>query len=507
MTDNKSNKNKSKKICILWFRKDLRISDNVAFYEATKEYDKILPLYILDEESEDQRTIGSASKWFLHHSLESFRDKLKKQYNIELVLRKGESKEIIESLIDEYSDIDAVYWNRLYEPFNLVRDQQIKDSLRDKNIKVKSFNSSLLVEPWQVKTKQGNFYKVYTPFYKTSRDCKFRDIYQAPDKGNYNSGLNAKGDNIEDWNFIPKNPDWSKEFDFYWDNISEDHAQNRLYYFLDNKVNDYADKRNRPDLDFTSLLSPYLHYGLISTRQIHSVTSSYYERDKISEKQYDKFISEIFWREFSYNLIYNFAKDGESEDLKIDSKYKKFHEDNFNSKFDNFPWKENSEFLKRWQKGETGYPIVDAGMRQLWQTGWMHNRVRMIVGSFLVKNLLIDWREGEKWFWDCLVDADYANNTASWQWVAGCGADAAPYFRIFNPVTQGEKFDPEGIYVKKWIPELENLEKKYIHRPWEAKDDLLEKAKLKLGENYPKPIVDLKESRNKALEAYGEIKS
>ena len=465
---------------ICWFRRDLRTHDNPALYNAAKE-GLILPVYILDDRNPDEYETGSASKVWLHHSLISLNQKL----GGNLIVKRGNPVEILVKLAS-FHEIDRIYWNRCYEPWQINRDKNIKIVLEQKGIKVKSYNASLLWEPWSILKADGTPYKVFTPFYR--KGCLGstgpRSPLPEPEKIFYVENVNST--DIKDFKLLPETG-WSKKFGKYWD-IGEDGAYKRLDDFLESGLKDYKEERNFPSRNNVSRLSPYLHFGEISPNYIwHKVLT---QENKGYIQDIDHFCSELGWREFSYYLLYHFPH---------------LPKQNLNSKFDIFPWQEDKKLLGLWQKGKTGIPIVDAGMRQLWETGYMHNRVRMIVASFLVKNLLLDWRYGEKWFRDCLVDADLANNSASWQWVAGCGADAAPYFRIFNPVTQGQKFDPEGYYTRKFVPELKNLPDKYLFNPWEAPEHVLRGAGISLGQEYPQPIVDLKESRNKALEAFASL--
>jgi deoxyribodipyrimidine photo-lyase len=468
---------------IYWFRQDLRVFDNPALYNAAKE-GEILALYILDDKNSEDFAMGGASRVWLHHSLIS----LKKKLNGNLVVRKGDPLEILAELVNLH-EIDIIYWNRCYEFWQIDRDKNIKKIFEERGVKVKSYNASLLREPWEVLKADGTPYKVFTPFYRKS----FVDSYDPrsplpePEKISYIKHNHLT--EISDLKLLPA-IDWNKKIQGCWD-FGEDAAYKKLEEFLENGLSGYKDGRNFPSKNNVSCLSPYLHFGEISPNYVwHKIIAM--QRLSGLENDIYHFCSELGWREFSYYLLYHFPH---------------LPRENLNSKFNEFPWRQDSRILKLWQKGKTGIPIVDAGMRELWQTGYMHNRVRMIVGSFLVKNLLLHWKHGEKWFWDCLVDADLASNSASWQWVAGCGADAAPYFRIFNPVTQGKKFDSEGEYTRKFVPELKNLPDKYLFEPWEAPDEVLKGAGIILGIDYPKPIVDLKESRIRALEAFSLLKN
>ncbi|MDM7860864.1 deoxyribodipyrimidine photo-lyase [Alteromonas sp. ASW11-36] len=472
----------TKQTTLVWFRQDLRIKDNPALSWAVEQGD-IIPLYVFDEQSDDVEPLGGASKWWLHHSLQSLQKTLKDK----LIIRKGKAADEILALAAA-AGVDTIVWNRRYEPGELSRDKDIKQKLKEADYKVKSFNGSLLWEPMQILKNDGTPYKVYTPYYRNGclGHASPRYPLQSPDDIKFSNHDVELGD-VEDLALLPT-LDWADDFDALWE-PGEVGAAEKLSKFIENAAQQYRDQRNIPAVEGTSKLSPHLHFGEISPNQIwYSILDAFGGSDN---DNIDTYLSELGWREFSYYLLYHWPK---------------ITTDNFNKKFDQFPWLNDSNALVAWQRGQTGIPIVDAGMRELWQTGYMHNRVRMVVGSFLVKNLLLDWRAGAKWFWDCLLDADLAANTASWQWVAGSGADAAPYFRIFNPILQGEKFDKQGEYVKTYCPELSKLPNKYIHKPWEAPDKVLSEADVVLGKDYPNPIVDLKESRQRALSAYDEVK-
>lgn len=471
--------NKSDQSIILWFRNDLRLADNPALDYASSSLFPIMPIYIIDENI----YIGEASKWWLHHSLDSLNKSLDSNLNFFI----GNPQEIIDQLIRE-NNIYAVVWNRCYEPATIKRDTEIKTYLQSKNILVKTFNSNLLLEPQNAVKEDRTNYKVFTPFYKKNYavdNPKIRLPIAKPDNLNL---LKIESLTINELSLIPK-VNWHKNFKKFWQ-PGEDNANAVFDKFIAKGLIGYKELRNRADLENTSRLSPHLHFGEISPNIIWSRIRSYLEKN-IYDVDANHFLSELVWREFSYSLLWFFP------DLP---------EKNLQKNFDKFPWRKDNAILIKWQKGQTGYPIVDAGMRELWQTGFMHNRVRMIVASFLVKHLLIDWRCGAEWFYDCLVDADLANNSASWQWVAGSGADAAPYFRIFNPILQGQKFDPEGNYTKKFVPELKDLPIKYLFSPWLAPEDLLSKINIKLGIDYPRPIIDHNIARQRALEAYDEVK-
>lgn len=471
---------------LFWFRQDLRLSDNPGLFQAAQQ-GSVLPVFILDEENAGIKKMGAASRWWLHHSLEKLSQNLCGQLNIYA----GNALTILLKIIQENA-IEAVFWNRCYEPWRIKQDTHIKKQLNENAIFCQSFNACLLWEPWQVLKDDHTPYKVYTPYYRKTQTLATPMPLPKPEKLNLIKDVNTLL-TLPDLALLPEKT-WYQSFEPCW-MIGEKAAHEKLDKFLNQGIQGYKEKRDYPAQINTSGLSPHLHFGEISPRQIWA-SVNLHEMMAVYIADQEHFKRELVWREFSYYLLYHFPN---------------LPEKNFQPKFNRFPWKniENPEtklLLKQWQKGQTGYPIVDAGMRELWQTGYMHNRVRMIVASFLVKNLLIHWHEGEKWFWDCLVDADLASNSASWQWVAGSGVDAAPYFRIFNPVTQGEKFDAEGEYTKKFVPELAKLPNKYLFKPWEAPQNILNAAGVFLGKNYPKPIIDLKTSREEALNAYQQIR-
>jgi len=468
---------------IIWFRQDLRLRDNPALMAAIETGQPILPIYVLDDENSEEWAMGAASRWWLHHSLMS----LNKSLDGHLRLYHGNATEIIHNLIEE-ADAKQLYWNRCYEPWRITRDKKIKSTLRKEGVDVHDFNGSLLFEPYSVLKQDGTPYKVFTPFYHKGcleRNPEPQKPISSPTNISFYQGHNVTC--VDDLKLLPSIP-WDKGMMKAWD-IGEETAQNQLHHFLDNGLSDYKEGRNFPAKNNVSRLSPYLHFGEISPRDVWHKTKAAMDLHDLKDDG-EHFLREVCWREFSNNLLYHFP------DLP---------RQNLQKKFDHFPWHHDPDALVAWQKGMTGYPIIDAGMRELWHTGYMHNRVRMIVGSFLVKNLLLHWRHGEEWFWDTLVDADLANNSASWQWIAGCGADAAPYFRVFNPVTQGQKFDKEGDYIRQYVPEIAALPDKYLNCPWEAPHDILDHCGIVLGKTYPKPIVDLKGSRERALDAFKTI--
>ncbi len=469
---------------IVWFRQDLRRSDNPALYAAYESGAPVLPVYILDDVNPpDHMKMGAASRVWLHHSLTS----LNKSLGGHLYLAAGDAAHIIPALAQEVG-AQAVHWNRCYEHWSIERDKHIKEQLKDNGIGAHSHNGSLLWEPWTTTKSDGTAYKVYSAFYKhgcLKADPPRRPL-PAPERLTY-ADTPKGGLSVDDLNLLPQKPEprWDIDVAAGW-TISEDGAQAQLEWFHKNAADDYKAQRDFPAIEGVSRLSSYLHFGELSPHQAwHKIMDKVPTLDKKTGRE--TYLAELGWREFNHSLIYHFPK---------------ITWDNMNEKFNDFPWRtdESADFIA-WRRGLTGYPIVDAAMRQLWQEGWMHNRCRMIVGSFLVKHLLIHWRKGEEWFWDCLFDADAPNNKMNWQWVAGCGADASPYFRIFNPILQSQKFDASGAYIKKYVPELKNLPADYIHAPWDAPSHILHKAGIELGKTYPEPIVDHGAARTRALDA------
>jgi deoxyribodipyrimidine photo-lyase len=471
---------------IVWFRNDLRIEDNLALLAAAESGKAVIPLYILEDGFPNDAQLGSAQLCWLHHSLVELSKKLR-ELGALLVLRRGDPLAVLKKIVSE-TGAETVLWNRRYVPSRMQMDADIKQALRGDGVTVESFAGHILHEPTRLKTGSGGAYRVYSPFWRAfSDDFNPRPPAPAP---NHLEGYDEeiRSEDLGDWELLPANPDWAKGIAREW-TPGEAGAKERLDQFLSDGIDGYTENRDIPGIASTSKLSPHLAFGEITPFQIWRAAHD--GRCTISSADRVKFLKELGWREFSYHLIVNFPE---------------MRTENFNDDFDAFPWNEDDECLMAWQRGQTGYPIVDAGMRELWETGWMHNRVRMIVGSFLVKHLLIDWRHGERWFSDTLVDHDPASNIASWQWIAGSGADAAPYFRIFNPILQGEKFDPGGAYVRRFVPELKDLPDKFLHKPWEAPASVLEAAEVKLGETYPRPVVEHQKARERAMNAYQTMK-
>jgi deoxyribodipyrimidine photo-lyase len=470
---------------ILWFRQDLRLNDLPALAHAAARGD-VIPVFIYDQSLGGDWSLGRASQWWLHQSLTALGAEVAARGG-RLILRQGETIATLQALVEE-TGADAIYFSRQYQPWQVALENRVNDAFSDAVVEVRRFAGTLLHQPGSVLTGSGTSFKVFTPFWRAALKLPVAPPVLAPDTTW--TGDDLASDDLARWRLCPTEPNWAQGWESLW-TPGEDGAHEALRYFLDGPVAHYTEGRDIPSKRYTSRLSAHLKFGEISPRQVWAAA----EQQKLTTPHWsaaiDKFLAEIGWREFCYQLL----------DL-----FNEMPDEPFKEQFSGFPWADDPDHLKAWQRGLTGYPIVDAGMRELWQTGFMHNRVRMIVASFLTKHLLVHWRHGESWFWDCLVDADIASNACSWQWVAGSGADAAPYFRIFNPVAQGQKFDPEGEYVKKWCPELSEMPKRYIHAPWEAPDMILLTANVSLGKTYPHPIVDHKMAREAALSAYGAIK-
>ncbi len=468
------------------FRNDLRLSDNPGLKAAIETGRPVVTCFILDQQTAGDWAPGSASLWWLHHSLDQLHSSLQK-IGGSLILRRGVWHEELDSIAKEV-DAAAVYWAHAPEPHEQEGESWLHETLEERQIETRRFNGYLLHAPDAVATKTGTPYKVFSPYWKACLALGDPPApLDAPVAIQAWDGQVAS-EELASWKLLPTKPDWAGGMRDMWE-PGEAGAQRRLQAFLKEAVKDYRTARDNPGIDGTSRLSPHLHFGEISPRQIWHAAKEKMKGD--TKKGANWFLRELGWREFSYHLLHYWPT----------LPHKPFRE-----QYEAFPWGSDKEALKAWQQGQTGVPLVDAGMRQLWHTGWMHNRVRMVVASFLIKNLLIHWREGEDWFWDTLVDANLGNNAASWQWVAGSGADAAPYFRIFNPVSQAEKFDPDGDYIRQWVPEISKLSNKHIHAPWEASDEVLQHAGIELDTDYPRPIVDLKQSRQRALDAYQKIK-
>jgi deoxyribodipyrimidine photo-lyase len=479
---------------LLWLRQDLRLADNPALARALAGGGAVIPVYLHAPDEEGAWPPGAASSWWLSGSLKALQADLRARGS-DLIVRTP--SDAAAELLDVAREVGAtrVLWNRRYEPAAIDRDAAVKLRLRRDGLEAESYNGSLLWEPWEVKTKTGSPYQVFTPFWRQcltlsepANPLAAPPAIPAPPRWPRSAGIAALG--------LAPRIDWAQGLRDSW-TPGEAAALARLRTFLSEGLEGYPAARDRPDLPATSGMSPYLHFGEISPRQIWNEVRQRALRGSdagLTDKTWrdHRFLTEIGWREFGYHLLYHFP---ETPDRPLRPAYAKF------------PWKDDLQHLRAWQRGRTGYPIVDAGMRQLWHTGWMHNRVRMIVASFLVKHLLINWTHGARWFWDTLVDADLASNTQGWQWTAGCGADAAPYFRIFNPIMQGRKFDAEGVYVRRWVPELARLSNEWMHEPWAAPADELRRAGVTLGREYPGPIVNHGAAREAALAALATLKN
>jgi deoxyribodipyrimidine photo-lyase len=488
---------------IIWFRDDLRVQDNPALTAAVAADGPVIAVYVLDDQTPAGWRLGGAARWWLHQALVDLGRALA-ALNIPLVLRRGAAADVIPQLVAQIG-ARAVFWNRRYDPWAIAADTALKESLTAAGIVVHSSNGHLLIEPWQVSNKAGDPCRVFTPFWRLA-EAKIKAtiapcvgisasmISQAAQQDAVKIAANLENERLAAWDLQPTKPDWAGGLRQTWGDAGAAAAWARAEDFLAQRVAYYRHGRDIPAQENTARLSPFLRFGQISVRALwHAVQArlAMTDNNAAAVEGMEFFLRELGWREFSYHLLYHFPHTPHAP---------------LDPKFDKFPWQDDPAILRAWQRGQTGIPIVDAGMRQLWQTGWMHNRVRMIVGSLLVKNLLISWQQGAAWFWDTLVDADLANNTNGWQWVGGCGADASPYFRIFNPILQGEKFDPEGHYVRRFVPELARVPDVYLHKIWQAPPMILAASGVTLGGNYPRPIVDLATSRDRALAAFSSIK-
>ncbi|MDD9950889.1 MAG: deoxyribodipyrimidine photo-lyase [Zetaproteobacteria bacterium] len=478
----------SPKTAILWIRRDLRLHDNQALLHSLN-FQQVVPCFIWEDTPSTEWRMGAASKWWLHHSLHAFQQSLKK-LGSDLVLVKGTPEKKLVELAQHYG-ASSILWNRSYNPQEAPTIQALMRAAGQQGLEVIACQGNLLCEKSALLKDDGNPYKVYTAFWRKfikvytptcqAKPTQLPALPQAP---------YTKTATLADLNLLPDIP-WDAGFNEYW-HPGEEHALTKMRTFLKQGVLRYKSDRDQPHLAGTSMLSPHLQFGEIHPQRIlQHIVDTFGPLGQLTDPNIIQFTKEVLWREFSYHLLQHFPHTPNQPLVKA---------------FQHFPYQKNKVWFKAWTKGQTGYPIVDAGMRQLWHTGWMHNRVRMITASFLIKHLGVHWLEGAKWFWDTLVDADLASNTQGWQWTAGCGADAAPFFRIFNPITQGEKFDPQGLYAARWCPELRHLPAKWIYKPWEAPSHELKKAGIHLGTDYPYPIVDHKESRERALSQYEEIK-
>jgi deoxyribodipyrimidine photo-lyase len=470
---------------ILWFRRDLRLADNPALRAAMEQCSRLVPLYIHDPEAGGDWLPGAASKWWLHHSLRALQASLLTKGS-GLVLGRGKSLDVLRR-VAEQTGARRIFWNRLYDPAVMERDTEIKAALQEQGLQCISCNAALLKEPWEIATGKGGPYRVFTAFWRAAREKKGPAVAPLPEPEELPPLVDVRTEAVDEFKLLPS-VRWYEGLEADWQ-PGEQGALRMLRRFAGEHAAHYPEKRDFPGVAGTSRLSPHLHFGEIGPTQVR------WSLQGAESEGAEAFVRQLWWREFAHHLLFHFP-----ETVR----------DPMDARFKDFPWAgagEAGPMLRAWQRGLTGVPIVDAGMRELWRTGWMHNRVRMIAASLLTKNLRIHWLEGARWFWDTLVDADLANNTLGWQWVAGCGADAAPFFRIFNPVRQGEKFDPDGSYTRRWVPELGELPTRHLHAPWAAPPDVLEAAGVRLGGNYPLPIVDLQRSRSEALEHWKSLPS
>jgi len=472
---------------LVWFRLDLRLADNPALLAAVDLGKPVIPVFIWSPDEEKPWPPGAASRWWLHQSLASLQGDLARRGS-RLILRSGPVQPTLERLLHE-THAGMIFWNRRYEPSVIEHDRKLKEVLRHSGCVVESFNSSLLFEPWTVKNQGGKPFRVFTPFWnhclrQFSKPLLRAEPLQLPTPERW-----PQSKLLEDLRLEPS-IDWAGGLRKAWQ-PGEMGARQRLAGFLASGLSDYNTERERPDHSGTAMLSPHLHFGEISPTQVwHAVQQAESTDHSRPSAATNPFLRQLAWREFAHHLLYHFP---ETQTKPLRPEYA------------GFPFRTAPHDYRAWCRGQTGYPLVDAGMRQLWHCGWMHNRVRMVVASFLVKHLLIGWEEGAAWFWDTLVDADLANNTLGWQWAAGCGADAAPYFRIFNPVSQGTKFDPKGDYVRRWVPELAGVSSSSIHLPREGSKATRQRV-TQSGKSYPAAIVSHMAARKRALEAWATIR-
>ena len=475
---------------LCWLRLDLRLADNPALQAAIRHGGAVIPVFVHAPEEESPWPPGAASNWWLHQSLAALARNLRLAGS-RLVFRRGPALEALRRLVQE-TGATGVFWSRRYEPAVAARDAAVLAALRSEGIKAESSNAALLHEPWAVKNQSSRPFQVFTPFWKhclklddPPAPLRAPQEIPAPEKWPSSLALAELG--------LEPTGQWAGGLRAAW-SPGETGAQENLQAFLACNFANYPDRRDRPEAAGTSRFSPSLHFGEISPRQVWHGVKTFAAKHAMSAVQWrgSQFLKELGWREFAHHLVFHFPRTPEEP---------------WRRQFAKFPWRRDEKQLRAWQRGRTGFPMVDAGMRELWATGWMHNRVRMIAASFLVKDLLQPWLEGARWFWDTLVDADLAQNSLGWQWAAGCGADAVPYFRIFNPAMQGEKFDPQGGYVRRWCPELAALPARWIHQPHATPPEVLRAAKIALGRDYPWPIVNHAGARAAALAAFARIKT
>jgi deoxyribodipyrimidine photo-lyase len=473
---------------IVWFRRDLRLADNPALSAAADGGGPVLPVYIHDPAAGGAWAMGAASRWWLHGSLQALGEGLAAS-GARLLLRRGGEAETIGRLAAEVG-ARAVVWNRRVTPDEAAADRAARAVLERQGVAVEEHDGALLFPPGAVRTAAGTPFRVFTPFWRALLARAGEIGPPLPAARRLAAADLPAGDRLEDWRLRPTRPDWAGGLARAW-TPGEAGARRRLAAFLDGALAGYAADRDRPGREGTSRLSAHLHFGEISVRQVwHAVAAADDGEGRHPERHAGAYQRELVWREFAHHLLEGAPA---------------MPEEPLDRRFATFPWSREHSLIEAWRRGRTGYPLVDAGMRQLWQEGWMHNRVRMVAASFLVKHLLQPWQEGERWFWDTLVDADLANNATNWQWVAGCGADAAPFFRIFNPTAQARAHDADGAYVRRWVPELAGLSDEALHEPWTATPLELKAAGVELGRTYPLPVVDHAAARRRALEAFASI--
>ncbi len=473
---------------LVWFRRDLRLADHPALRQAAARHQRVIPVYLHAPHEEAPWSPGAASRWWLHQSLTALTAALE-SCGLRLIIRQGDSLALLRELLGE-TGATAVYWNRLYEPATIARDRVVKAALRDAGFIAESSQAAVLIEPWTLLKTDQTPYQVFTPFWKA---CRERFPPAAPLPVPRLSGPESWPVSLPLASLkLPPRLPWADGLAAAW-RPGEAGAQAQLAWFCETALTGYAQWRDWPGRDGVSRLSPHLHFGEISPRQVWNAVANAIGGDPLDHKGAETFLREIGWREFAHYVLYHWPHTAEQP---------------LQARFNAYPWREDyADLLHAWQQGQTGYPLVDAGMRQLWRTGWMHNRVRMIVASFLTKNCRIPWQEGARWFWETLVDADLASNSLGWQWTAGCGVDAAPYFRVFNPIRQSEKFDPDGDYLRWWIPEVAKLSASARHQPWTLSLAEQKTAGFALGQDYPRPVVDLAASRVEALVGYARLKA
>lgn len=470
-----------KRISILVFYQNLRFHDQPLLAHALQQEEIILPIFINDPLLIDQ--LGGASQWWLYQALVSFQQEWEKRYNLQLILRTGSSIDVLQELV-KATNASSIYLGKRYTALEKDIDKKIHETFTSQGLQVQFFNTHLLSEPQTIRNQQGNIFQVFTPFWKSCGSALSTFNMLEPPQSVQGYQQPIYSEELTSWQWGHNQTEWGQRLAQYWQ-PSEEVALDRLTAFIEQLLKGYGKQRNLISTSpYTSQLSPYIRWGQLSVRKVFTAVQQAIQATPAIQEDGERFMSELGWREFSYYLLVH---------------YPTITEEPLQKKFKNFPWKNNLDFFKKWQQGKTGYPIVDAGMRQLWLAGWLPNRLRMVVASFLMKDLFVAWQYGVAWFADTLVDADPANNANSWQWVAGCGVDAAPYFRIFNPVNQGKEFDPQGNYIKKYVPELQHVPISYLHEPWKMPAELQQAYELALGQTYPFPIVDHATQRNQAL--------